>query len=117
MSWENDNYPRYFVKDYHRDCTGTKLEDLVMNYAIDQFLHCIIYERDFKDLVPHLEAYREKKRAENKRLAPIVIELDKRDFHAGLRWLRIGKHHLVLQRVRDEIQGIDPLFPNAEKTH
>jgi hypothetical protein len=97
-----DKYQRWFFTGHYSVSGRPKLEDMMMSYAKEQFLHALVYESFLPKLVEELKEHQDRLYAENKRLKKVDISLSK-GYDDGLRWLKIGEQHLTLQRVKYEI--------------
>ena len=112
---ENNNYQRWFVDSFYTYAGAPKLEAALMRYARHHFLHCLVYEKDIKDVVSNIKAAQEKIYEQNRRLKKVRVECSKTRLGADddIIWLYIGEQHLVLQKVREEIETVDPQFHYA----
>ncbi len=105
MGWMDEKYPMWFVYDYYIVAGRPKAEDAVMRYACDKYLYRLIAEEILEDVQMDLERYCMKIREENKRLAPVKIQItDRRYREDGLAWLKIGEQNLRLRRVKETIE-------------
>ena len=112
---ENNNYQRWFVDSFYSYAGAPKLEAALMQYARRHFLHCLVYETDIKDVVSNIKAAQEALYKQNRRLKKVRVECSKTRFGADddIIWLYVGYQHLVLQKVKEEIETVDPQFHYA----
>ncbi len=109
---ETHNWQRWFVSGSYTPAGRPKLEDELMRYARGVYLHTLIYETDLPNLVKQIQVKQEQIWEANKRLRKVEVKLG-RDWYSIVptRWLYIGEQHLVLTKVKDEKETIDPNFP------
>ena len=114
MSTQLPAWKQWFVYDYHRAAGRPKLEDAVMEYAMERFLYCLVYEKDLPDLVSHLKSKQDKLFETNRRTRKVDIHLSRwRDEpHASI---IIGEQSIRLRKVAGEHETIDPVFTYASK--
>ena len=94
----------WFVYDYYR-CCGTKAEEAVMKYAVDNYRHMLIYDRSLDAVMESIKAYHAKVLEENRRFKPVDIHMtDERYDFEGHRRIMIGSNSLALRKVRDVIE-------------
>ncbi len=90
----------WFIYDYYIAAGRPKGEDAVMTYAREKYLYNLVCEAALEDIQMDLERYCMKIREENKRLAPVKIDItDERQRKDGLAWLHIGAQYLRIRRV------------------
>ena len=104
-TWLEEKYPRWFVYDSYTPAGRPKLEDALMTWAKVNYMYCLIAESQLDYVVKKIQERQEALWNENKRLKKVEIRFSRRDqFHPGHMWLYIGKQHLALRKVRDEIE-------------
>lgn len=94
----------WFVFDVHRVAGRPKAEEAVMKYAEVSYKHTLISEDEIDNVGRDLNAYMEKRLAENSRWSPASISLNKNPNLDNYMALFIGEQCLRLVRVKAIIE-------------
>ena len=104
MSWMDEKYPMWFVYDYYVASGRPKAEEAVMKYAREKYLYNLVSEAALEDIQMDLERHCMQVREQNKRLAPVKINItDKKLRNDGHAWIQIGEQHLSIRKVKNTI--------------
>lgn len=116
----NNDYQRWYVESAYEPATGSKMEHALMGYVRKYFIDCLVYEKDIDDVVSNVNAAQERFYESNKRLrkvaiykqAPFAYSLTGNERRTTM-LIRIGVMSITLRKIREEIETVDPEFPNA----
>ena len=97
----------WFVFDAYRVSGRPKAEDAVMEYACANYLHTLIAEEELDNVGRDLNAYMEKRLAENRRLSPATIALSMNPIYENYRTFDIGNQCLRLVKVKAIIRRME----------
>ena len=96
--------PRWFVYSSYQVAGRPKLETSVMNYADVNYMCTLISESEMENVVADLNAYADRRRAENPRLKPCEIEFVKNTLVRDHANIFIGAQNLSLMKVRAVVE-------------
>lgn len=95
----------WFISDYYVAAGRPKMEEALMQFALDTFLYGLYYEFDLDGLVVLLNKKQAELRAENGRLKEVSVRLGmKEEAQRGshLRRLYVGEQWLLIRKVRED---------------
>lgn len=95
----------YFVYDCYTASGRLKAEDVVMQYARDKYMYCLLADYMLEDVQMDLERYCMKIREENRRLSGVNINVSEERYEfQGHRTIHIGAQSLRLRKVKKTIE-------------
>ena len=102
----NDCYDaRWFVSGHHHLSGRPSMENLLVREAISNLEHCIVYEKDFRNIVADLGFTQKKIRLEKPNLKKVDnLTILRHGPDDDIAWLTIGESHLTLQKIKAEIK-------------
>ena len=100
-------YQRWFVVDYYAPAGRPQMEVQLMAYARKQWLHCSVYETFVPSMAKDLMDRQDILWNANKRLKKVDIHTTSLRADDGVAWLYIGEQHLVLRKIREEIEYVN----------
>lgn len=100
METIEEKNPRWFVYSSYTPAGGPKLENEVMRYAETNYMGALIAESEMENVVADLNAYADRRRAENPRLKPCEIKFVKNTLVPDDASIFIGAQSLWLKKVR-----------------
>ena len=96
--------PRWFVYNSYSIAGRPKLEAAVMNYAEVRYMGALISESEMENVVADLNAWGDKRLAENPRLKPCEIKFVKNTLVRDHANIFIGAQNLLLMKVRAVVE-------------
>lgn len=96
---------RAFVTGKYHPAGRPKIEDELMKYASETYLHSLVYKSDIPYMARDLQRVQAEIRMQNRRLKEVKIGHS--SLNQDIVWIRIGECHLTLQEVKHEIESID----------
>lgn len=101
---DNSDNNLWFFYDLHTTAGRPKMEDALMDYAKEAYLHGLVVEDDFAQILFDLEDRQREILESNKRLRRVEVRLIYNPYYSDAADLRIGEQYLRLRKVRKVIR-------------